>query len=50
MRVKYRAEGGANSRRRRNKKARYFTDFLTQKSTQLSTDLEESSWTMRLIA
>ena len=28
---------GANSRRRRNKKARDFTDFLTQKSSPLST-------------
>ena len=30
---------GANARRRRNKKARDFTDFLTQKSTPLSTYL-----------
>ena len=35
-RMKYRARAGANARRRRNKKAQDFTDFLTQKSTPLS--------------
>ena len=36
LRLKYRERAGENSRRRRNKKARDFTDFLTQKSTPLS--------------